>query len=58
VTCPFDIGTGDMLVFFWTKGEVYGQETVHSWKVGNRRWVRFSSFFMIKERGYRNDDSR
>ena len=30
LTCPPDIGTGDILEFSWTKGEVYGQETVHS----------------------------
>lgn len=58
LTCPFDIGTGDMLVFSWTEGEIYGQEKVHSLKEGSRLWVRFSYFFMIKERGYRNDDSR
>ena len=30
LTCPPDIGTGNMLEFSWTKGEEYGQETIHS----------------------------
>jgi len=30
LTCPPDIGTGNMLEFSWTKGEGYGQETIHS----------------------------
>jgi hypothetical protein len=30
LTCPPDIGTGDMLEFSWMKGEVYRQETFYS----------------------------
>ena len=30
LTCPPDIGIGNMLEFSWTKREGYGQETIHS----------------------------
>jgi len=30
VTCSSDVGTGNMLELSWTKGEEYGQETIHS----------------------------
>jgi len=55
LTCPVDVGIGYMLEFSRTKGEVYRQVTFftqffgcsrHSWKAGNRWWVRFSYFFM------------